>query len=148
MCGDTVVYYYFFYLRILPPPRWILTDTLFPYTTLVRSDDAPLGSRPLGALHAHRRADRGGRRQIVTARIPLVRSIAPVPDTPRTDAEDHRHHHPREPGAGPHRARPVALRQGRWPVRHVRRRRRRRRRRFDGDGDEIGRASRRDRVGR
>src|SRR3546814_14200239 len=32
------------------PPRSTRTDTLFPYTTLVRS----------GPLHAHRRADRAG----------------------------------------------------------------------------------------
>src|SRR3546814_14123210 len=28
---------YFFFLRIRPPPRSTLTDTLFPYTTLFRS---------------------------------------------------------------------------------------------------------------
>src|SRR3546814_15156314 len=32
----------FFFLMIRPPPRSTLTDTLFPYTTLFRSDDIPL----------------------------------------------------------------------------------------------------------
>src|SRR3546814_10761674 len=32
------IYYFFFFLMIRPPPRSTRTDTLFPYTTLFRSD--------------------------------------------------------------------------------------------------------------
>src|SRR3546814_15636712 len=34
----TFVYWYFFFLMIRRPPRSTRTDTLFPYTTLFRSD--------------------------------------------------------------------------------------------------------------
>src|SRR3546814_13516173 len=34
---------YFFFLMIRRPPRSTRTDTLFPYTTLFRSDDAVVG---------------------------------------------------------------------------------------------------------
>src|SRR3546814_19227151 len=39
---------YVFYLMIRRPPRSTLTDTLFPYTTLVRSD-LPRGANPVAA---------------------------------------------------------------------------------------------------
>src|SRR3546814_4915388 len=40
----TVFLYSFFFLRIRRPPRSTRTDTLFPYTTLFRSD-APAGTK-------------------------------------------------------------------------------------------------------
>src|SRR3712207_9559538 len=49
---DVLLFFFFFFLMIRRPPR----STLFPYTTLFRSDD-----RPRGALR-HQRADHGGDR--------------------------------------------------------------------------------------
>src|SRR3546814_5146297 len=52
----------FFFLMIRRPPRSTRTDTLFPYTTLFRSDIAALGhqhdAQILGALVAHILQDR------------------------------------------------------------------------------------------
>src|SRR3546814_18798148 len=49
-----------FFLMIRLPPRSTRTDTLFPYTTLFRSDHAggPAGAARRGAAHRH-----GNRRQ-------------------------------------------------------------------------------------
>src|SRR3546814_21031948 len=47
---------FFFFLRIQRPPRSIRTDTLFPYTTLLRSVIGLL-SLGNGAERAHRLAD-------------------------------------------------------------------------------------------
>src|SRR3546814_3695188 len=52
---------------ILRPPRSKRTDTLFPYTTLVRSDPALLAER--GARVAR---DRRGRRRVVVAFVGVV----------------------------------------------------------------------------
>src|SRR6056297_1154569 len=49
----------FFFLMIRRPPRSTRTDTLFPYTTLFRSRDAPGGDGPSGG---GRRRLRPGRR--------------------------------------------------------------------------------------
>src|SRR3546814_5854263 len=40
-----VIVHVFFFLMIRRPPRSTRTDTLFPYTTLVRSTQAAIGSR-------------------------------------------------------------------------------------------------------
>src|SRR3546814_6455681 len=50
-----------FFLMIRRPPRSTRTDTLFPYTTLVRSDDRQASRRAPDAV-ADARADRGGAR--------------------------------------------------------------------------------------
>src|SRR3546814_5268803 len=39
--ADSFFCYFFFFLMIRRPPRSTRTDTLFPYTTLFRSRDAP-----------------------------------------------------------------------------------------------------------
>src|SRR3546814_11036502 len=44
-----LVFFFFFFLMIRRPPRFTRTDTLFPYTTLCRSD---AGQRISGRLHA------------------------------------------------------------------------------------------------
>src|SRR3546814_12315062 len=49
----------FFFLMIRRPPRSTRTDTLFPYTTLFRSDD-PLDENPPPCVEGRiRRQDRG-----------------------------------------------------------------------------------------
>src|SRR3546814_18116942 len=52
-----MVIFCFFFLMIRRPPRSTRTDTLFPYTTLFRSDagEADVGDavQPLQALHDH-----------------------------------------------------------------------------------------------
>src|SRR3546814_1870216 len=45
-----LVVYYFFFLMIRRPPRSTRTDTLFPYTTLFRSDEN-LADAIIGGLH-------------------------------------------------------------------------------------------------
>src|SRR3546814_4816425 len=48
----------FFFLMIRRPPRSTRTDTLFPYTTLFRSQAPPDRARDDGYLRPARRADR------------------------------------------------------------------------------------------
>src|SRR3546814_18140841 len=43
-----VRFYFFFFLRIRRPPRSTRTDTLFPYTTLFRSQAFPYFNNDLG----------------------------------------------------------------------------------------------------
>src|SRR3546814_282560 len=51
MCsGSILTVSSFFLLMIRRPPRSTRTDTLFPYTTLFRSMDAPSGRLALGAV--------------------------------------------------------------------------------------------------
>src|SRR3546814_9849531 len=58
-CDDTYCdYCLFFFLMIRRPPRSTRTDTLFPYTTLFRSDEE-LGGQP--SAHVVARAFAGGR---------------------------------------------------------------------------------------
>src|SRR3546814_12609184 len=45
----------FFFLMIRRPPRSTRTDTLFPYTTLFRSDDLRHQPRPVDAVHRRQR---------------------------------------------------------------------------------------------
>src|SRR3546814_15110876 len=49
-----MLFYLFFFLMILRPPRSTRTDTLFPYTTLFRSEaarDRAVGHRPHDHVH-------------------------------------------------------------------------------------------------
>src|SRR3546814_17867787 len=39
LCRIRVIYIDYYFVMIRPPPRSTRTDTLFPYTTLFRSDD-------------------------------------------------------------------------------------------------------------
>src|SRR3546814_11317633 len=51
MCFRYFIYFYiFFFLMIRRPPRSTRTDTLFPYTTLFRSDDFTAGGSGDAAL--------------------------------------------------------------------------------------------------
>src|SRR3546814_17141720 len=59
-----LVFYLFFFLMIRRPPRSTRTDTLFPYTTLFRSD---LGQRPT----------RIGERQKLIERVGIVQRMQP-----------------------------------------------------------------------
>src|SRR3546814_20971670 len=72
MQSDTRMWMYIFFLMIRRPPRATRTDTLFPYTTLVRS-----GRNPLHRAHRAARTHARGRR-------------VGSEDIPR-DAEDARH---------------------------------------------------------
>src|SRR3546814_1459610 len=54
------VFFMFLFLRIRLPPRSTRTDTLFPYTTLVRSPR----DRARTALRSHRAAASQGRRRV------------------------------------------------------------------------------------
>src|SRR3546814_6030982 len=54
---NTLSYIFFFFLMIRRPPRSTRTDTLFPYTTLFRSDGA-LREAPLSRCRSHRSATR------------------------------------------------------------------------------------------
>src|SRR3546814_12428273 len=63
-----MVVYLFFFLMIRRPPRSTRTDTLFPYTTLFRSQPAPAGRRrgvgaPGGARPRAGTAGQGQQRQ-------------------------------------------------------------------------------------
>src|SRR3546814_14129412 len=61
----------FFFLMIRRPPRSTRTDTLFPYTTLFRSDSS--GHRPARpAARRRREARRRGRRQIARHGRPMA----------------------------------------------------------------------------
>src|SRR3546814_14618820 len=51
----SVIILYFFFLMIRRPPRSTRTDTLFPYTTLFRSEDGREGAA--GGLGHPRRGD-------------------------------------------------------------------------------------------
>src|SRR3546814_18605958 len=58
LCSIQTCYYpavtlFFFCLMIRRPPRSTRTDTLFPYTTLFRSEGSPLTIRPLD-IHTNR----------------------------------------------------------------------------------------------
>src|SRR3546814_5526861 len=58
------VFYFFFFLMIRRPPRSTRTDTLFPYTTLFRSDDRGEAGRGIDGQHGCVRPavrDRAGR---------------------------------------------------------------------------------------
>src|SRR3546814_17576720 len=56
MIGNLLILYLFFFLMILRPPRSTRTDTLFPYTTLFRSQVvAEEAHHGLGARGLHRR---------------------------------------------------------------------------------------------
>src|SRR3546814_13786476 len=68
------LYSVIFFLMIPPPPRSTLTDTLFPYTTLFRSEDAPSLGKPSRTLEAHSNRSR------------VARLLDP-PATARTSAE-------------------------------------------------------------
>src|SRR3546814_12176793 len=59
------VWFYFFFLRIRQPPRSTRTDTLFPYTTLFRSDFAKLVDGDRGVGHG------GASRMVWLSRQPL-----------------------------------------------------------------------------
>src|SRR3546814_1331628 len=61
------LFFLFFFLMIRRPPRSTRTDTLFPYTTLFRSEAAPLGGLarprlPAGARPPQARGRRSGGR--------------------------------------------------------------------------------------
>src|SRR3546814_9850391 len=58
---------YFFFLIIRRPPRSTRTDTLFPYTTLFRSQDRGAGELVLAALVGDRHAVELGGRIALTA---------------------------------------------------------------------------------
>src|SRR3546814_8735902 len=61
-CGeDTVLLVFVFFLMLLRPPRSTRTDTLFPYTTLFRSEPAP-GRRCFPRTMDHRPAGNPDRR--------------------------------------------------------------------------------------
>src|SRR3546814_17229409 len=76
-------YLFFFFLMIRRPPRSTRTDTLFPYTTLFRSDCLREGrhpearrflrGRPAGA--ARPGGDRGARRRVGGAVVALGQGI-------------------------------------------------------------------------
>src|SRR3546814_19756420 len=51
---------YCFVLMIRRPPRSTRTDTLFPYTTLFRSDQQSSRTGAAAGLHRDERSDRGG----------------------------------------------------------------------------------------
>src|SRR3546814_8393587 len=69
----------FFFLMILRPPRSTRTDTLFPYTTLFRSNQGLGGRRRIRRHGAGRRADRFPARQgarhraLADDRVPAAR---------------------------------------------------------------------------
>src|SRR3546814_13686440 len=60
---------FFFFLRIRPPPRSTLTDPLFPYTTLFRSDEQHVHPGATALLGRHR-SGRGGMVRQVDHRYP------------------------------------------------------------------------------
>src|SRR3546814_1388409 len=64
---EYIVYFWLFFLMIRRPPRSTRTDTLFPYTTLFRSD--------AGRASVARRRNRRARRipEAVSARFPIRR---------------------------------------------------------------------------
>src|SRR3546814_13636554 len=74
--------YIFFFLMRRRPPRSTRTDTLFPYTTLFRSDDKRAGANWDSSAPAGWRG-RG-------ARLPLVTGSSPQPRyCPRARSEEH-----------------------------------------------------------
>src|SRR3546814_2931861 len=77
----------FFFLMIRRPPRSTRTDTLFPYTTLFRSDDHADVDRDLEDLERRRAADIVGLVELAD----LARDIAleqPDPDDQREQREE------------------------------------------------------------
>src|SRR3546814_14221055 len=77
----------FFFLMIRRPPRSTRTDTLFPYTTLFRSDDHADVDRDVEDLERHRAADIVGLVELAD----LARDIAleqPDPDDQREQREE------------------------------------------------------------
>src|SRR3546814_20822944 len=58
LCSCVMLYVCVFFLMIRRPPRSTRTDTLFPYTTLFRSDTDNAGSGPRGPLLPGRPRDR------------------------------------------------------------------------------------------
>src|SRR3546814_7763908 len=56
------------------PPRSTRTDTLFPYTTLFRSDQAPLAQGLVGGLGLRRAAGKADQHEIAHRRQHLERS--------------------------------------------------------------------------
>src|SRR3546814_13233259 len=60
---DTYIVLCVFFLRIRRPPRSTRTDTLFPYTTLVRSHRPPHGINPSTPEHQRVRGQQPARRR-------------------------------------------------------------------------------------
>src|SRR3546814_11843552 len=83
VCARCVIIVVFFLLRIRRPPRSTRTDTLFPYTTLVRSRGAgPRHPRaPAARLRATGDADRAapGGALLALAGVPARSGGAPRP---------------------------------------------------------------------
>src|SRR3546814_17412887 len=78
----------FFFVMIRRPPRSTRTDTLFPYTTLVRSDCAVERGAELGLGSDFRRVGRK-RLDLRSSPPPLASRAVPLPIC---DGEDLRHH--------------------------------------------------------
>src|SRR3546814_6885233 len=71
------------------PPRSTRTDTLFPYTTLFRSDDDALGLQGAQPRRQHLGGDLG---DVVAQLAEAARTAAEVPDDVRCPgAAEHRH---------------------------------------------------------
>src|SRR3546814_12673152 len=79
----------FFFLMIRRPPRSTRTDTLFPYTTLFRSDAVPEGRQ---ALHRVEGARQEGERRDdeIGHRRQMVEFLAPQAGEDVGQAEDQR----------------------------------------------------------
>src|SRR3546814_3842774 len=97
--SSRVTLFFFFFLMIRRPPRSTRTDTLFPYTTLFRSDQGdlrhrrlhPVGERydaaNLGQSPARDGVGAGGRRsQLCAGRIGVRRG---QPDSMAARSEEH-----------------------------------------------------------
>src|SRR3546814_15257642 len=82
MCGVSGVVLFLFFLRIRRPPRATRTDTLFPYTTLVRARHPAQRCGLAGPAQA--RVEKGGpveamdRIQRRHDLVEIIRQLAPV----------------------------------------------------------------------
>src|SRR3546814_18815092 len=66
----SMVYKFFFFLRVRRPPRSTRTDTLFPYTTLFRSDvGRRLAARHMLAAREHHRPEIGAQAEMIEMRF-------------------------------------------------------------------------------
>src|SRR3546814_15708591 len=92
-CYDFYVSLYVFFLMIRRPPRSTRTDTLFPYTTLFRSDVHSFSEMVVKAcgIDLEQELAASGQRLVVTAGVPFgTPGATKVPRIARVECGDNR----------------------------------------------------------